>query len=474
MTLHKKDKILVLILYLIYTLTCLLFIELSSVNDWLLHVNVVIFSSILIQNFILFCFGLRLLSLPIIFLFFSYVFSLSYPVLIYFNVDFGGMSSQVTNLVYGESVFKESVNLAVFSILVMYIGFILTELLNLKEKKLSFLFFNNSFFKRKQNLKVYAVLGCIIFGSVDIYLFKERLILMSSLGYMGVALHEFNFLLVLFSWIFPGFVFLLCYVNKESRIKIVLILLVFLIYKSLQTLTGLRAFTVLQLVVFMIFYNLYISKLKMKSILTLSISIYFALCWFFVVRENRALGITISDFLNIDNYTLGIDILIYSMSEFGVTLNVIAETYQSNIEWYGILGTQVLITFFSAIPFISKISPDLFYLNISEALNLYRYGGSYIADFYYDFGVFCFIPLVFLGMLVSFVDTIMLHAKKRENILTVILLFPFIVQLIFTVRTSTFKIFRTLSWSFILMMIVMLIVILIVSFLKTRVPECKK
>ena len=439
-------------------------IEFLSNNNWLFFINILILFLMIIQTLFLYKAKIKFLSIPSVFLYFSYIFHLSYQFLIYLDYDFRSMSYAISSNIYGYEVYRKAVSESIKSILYLEYGYFIFIFFGKKipKKEIKFSFFKNIFQNRK-NFKYLINIFFVFSLTADISIIYRRIILMINYGYKEVAIFEANYILIIISHFLLPSLFLIMYFNKKKIIKNYVFLFFFLIYKLIGMFSGLRGYAIVEIIFMGIFFNSYIKKFKKKNIYISLILGYFLLSWLIVIRENRGEGIGIN---HLKQIFFNKDIILYSMAEFGITINVVCKTIENTTLLLGNMGKQLVISLLSFVPYISRIIPDLFKENIYEKLNLYRMGGSYIADFYYDFGKLNIFLCIIYGILIKNLEEnfkTIIQGKEKWKILFLV---PFIVEILFTVRSGTFKILRVLVWSYI-------IVISITSFLYIIIQSSK-
>lgn len=432
---------------------------LGEEKDFLFKGVVCIITTLIIQI----CINGKILKLTSIFLILSYIFNISYVILNYLNYDFKEMSYGNPLNNYSISLYNETINLILSSLLFIQIGFILKNIFfkysyTIKEKNF-FRYYSKKLEKENILKKIIVILFSFSFLA-DLYILYLRIAGMNNYGYSGVYDIKINFLFNIIQKLLLPSILIIVY-RKRSKVGGKIILLSYIVYKIFSTGTGLRGYVAVELIIILIFYNNFIRKISKKYIIYVGILGYFILSWFIVVRQNRSLGLKYEDIITI---FLNKDIVLYSMAEFGVTINVVLMTVKNVNKFlgdYGIGGKQTIIMLSGWIPYISKLFPALYNLNIYEAFNFYRWGGSYIADFYYDLGKLYFISCIFYGIVIAKVEEMLIRSIKEKKIWKLYIFIPCIVEILFSVRSSTYKIIRPLFYTLGLFFVISLLIIFI-------------
>lgn len=216
-------------------------------------------------------------------------------------------------------------------------------------------------------------------------------------------------------------------------------------------LTGYRAFALITMVLMFYLYTktCYHFKLTFKTSILGLVAVFFGSALLASIRDTRNAGFDINEI-----YSLIADTeknpLLNILAEFGITLNVMTELY-SELHGVGTGGEQLLASIMSVVPGIRVLMPNVDFdsMTLDTALSMHHLGGSYTSDMLYDFGSAGFIPASFLlGMIYGKVYTSFEMFIKYKYYNHVAVMFPVMVDLFFTIRTSLARMPRTALWYF--------------------------
>jgi hypothetical protein len=434
-------KLLLLVLYCGFAALILLILNnLSELgyDEWLKTVNLLILLVFIIQIGLIKLLKNDIFSISGIFLIFSYLFHLSYPFLFFINYDLGAMSYADPTVRYGTDIFRTAVSYSLASIIMLFLGMIMVI-----EKS-----HNIDFIDAKKNdfNKKLGILSIIVALPIDIYLLITRLLSMVTMGYTG-DVADSSLLLFISYLLLPG-VFLYISSIQDTR-KVRIIAIGYIIYKLIGTFTGLRAYTILQIILFLYLYLKSIEKFKLKTAIYGIITGYFMLSWLIVIRNTRETGITLTSLLEI--FDINNNVILNSLTEFGITINVVCITFAYQVEH--VFGGQVMYSLLAIVPKVTQIFSQLDDNNIYNALDLFKYGGSYIADFYFDFGYWGLIACLIYGLIIQKISNFVNKSLKSGNYYGVAIWLPVVVDIIFSVRSGTYKLPRVFIWTIIMMAI---------------------
>ena len=370
----------------------------------------------------------------------SYFFHFSQIALYNFSPE---MSEQFTKYsVMRSGYVKEAAVVAAQSIICVYWG-IITYLV---------------FFKKEETKEVLSILynpsPTFIFVLLAIGFvsdFVYNIYVMFTIGYGNVETNTLLNTIRLFSLLFPsGIVLLFTRDNISLNTKHV-IFIAFILYKVVCMLTGYRAFALITMVLMFYLYTktCYHFKLTFKTSILGLVAVFFGSALLASIRDTRNAGFDINEI-----YSLIADTeknpLLNILAEFGITLNVMTELY-SELHGVGTGGEQLLASIMSVVPGIRVLMPNVDFdsMTLDTALSMHHLGGSYTSDMLYDFGSAGFIPASFLlGMIYGKVYTSFEMFIKYKYYNHVAVMFPVMVDLFFTIRTSLARMPRTALWYF--------------------------
>lgn len=435
------------IFYASILLLCVFGISEFELSEWIRYCSLLLLLTFIFQMVMLKKSSVNLLSLSVIFLIFSYIFHFSHVFLVSIGFNFVGYTERWLGInTYGTETFKRAVELSIFSTYFVYIGILMANLNVFKSKR----YIQNKEIKVNSE-KLYLFLGVIFLVlsiPVDfIYIFLGQIRAMLSSGYLAVHEYEVNYIAKLVSYLLMPGVFLIITSKQINNNKRKIILIMFIIYKLLSMLTGLRAYNLISILLILLLYYINVKKLKVRFryvllFIILSIPISALLI---TIRNIRADGINFSllfsEIFNISN-----NIYLNLMAEFGMTINLVSVVYQSMTAPSG--GLQFFSGIVSIIPGISMIFNDINWdsMAIATAFDVWHMGGSYIADFYFDFGYWGILGCGFYGYIIHKINNYIDNKISIKRYDKVALLIPIVVEVLFTVRSTASKLPRMAVW----------------------------
>jgi hypothetical protein len=433
-------KLLLLALYCGFTALILLILNNISelgYNEWLTTVNLLTLLVFIIQIGFIKLLKNDIFSISGMFLIFSYLFHLSYPFLFFIDYNLDVMSYADSTVRYGTDIFRTAVSYSLASIIMLFLGMIMVI-----EKS------NIDFIRAKKNNfnKKLGIIFIIIALPIDIYLLIIRLLSMVTMGYTG-DVADSSLLLFISYLLLPGVFLYISSIHDTRKVRIIAI--GYIIYKLIGTFTGLRAYTILQIILFLYLYLNSIEKFKLKTTIYGIITGYFMLSWFIVIRNTREIGITLTSLLEI--FDINNNVILNSLTEFGVTINVVCITFAYQVEH--VFGGQVIYSLLAIVPNVRQIFSQFDDYNIYNALDVFKYGGSYIADFYFDFGYWGLIACSIYGLIIQKISNFVNKSLKKGNYYGIAIWLPVIVDILFSVRSGTYKLPRVFIWTAIMMII---------------------
>ena len=444
MNLINKRKLMMVSLYLLIMSIVLFMLNvISGINyyEWLFTINILILIVLLIQLVFVKVLKYSFFSISVIFLVLSYLFHLSYQFLLLINFDFGVMSYAIPTSRYGYEVFRAAVEYSLKSIIMLFLGMMILMPQSSKYKVVSVDRSRSNEFN-----KVLGIILILIALPVDIYVRLIKIQGMLAGGYVGVIENSggvvFSYLSYLSYLLLPG-VFLLLVSIKNNIMLTRLIAVVFIFYSFLETFTGHRAYTILQIILFIYLYYNSIEKPKLKTLIFSGIASYITLSWFIVIRNNRADGLKLSSILEIFNQDN--NVILNTLTEFGFSINIVSITIYQEVDH--IFGSQIIYSILAVMPKVSELFNQYNNYNIYSALDLSRYGGSYIGDFNFDFGSFGVIVALIYGLIIQRLNNFVDKCLIEKDYFKIALVLPLITDILFTVRSGTYKLFRVFIWT---------------------------
>ncbi len=423
----------------------------SGYSAWIVQINVVILV-LAIQQIAVMKFSTgKLLHFSSIFIGFAYLFLLSYQYLILISYDFGSMSYGIPTARYGIDTYMWACNFATEAIQFLYTGILFGICVKGKEKSGKSMINTDSRICALRFQRFGRVLLILAFIA-NIYQLYYGL---SNNIYQGTgALDSTGILITLVNYIaytlLPACM-LLVYQNRNYVLYRNTLSSVYIVFEIILMMTGVRAQHIINIIIFIYFYYSAVQKLRLRTILLGVIAAFCMLYVITVIRYGRSSG----------NYVLALssaggNILLNTMSEFGFTINTLCIAKQAGFEH--MTGGQFLFSILSVIP-KSKTLWNEFALNnnVYDALNLYRYGSSFVTDIYFDFAEYASIIFVIYGLFVQKLTGFFERNLANGNILRVVLIAPFLTRVLFTVRTSCVNLPRLFVWILVYMLFIFLV-----------------
>ncbi|BCC32334.1 TPA: O-antigen polysaccharide polymerase Wzy [Bacillus cereus] len=449
---RKSNKLIPIMLYLGYFIIAWWILwqtESVDYSEWTLYIIVLAFSTLSVQILIARYAKIKIISFSGMFIIFSYVFHFAHMFLLFINYSFIDLSYGVGLYNYGEDVFREVMNFSLLSMLALFLGMMFaprTDTEIIQEV-------NNSKKDINNHLKYYGKLGIILLIislPIDLYLLLNQIKQMGTGGYASV--HEFgvNLGLKYLSYLVNPAFFLLMVANKNKRWNAQFILGIYIAYKFITMLTGMRAYAILNILIMLYLYHSSVKKFNRKLVLFGMIVGYFILSLFIVIRNTRSYGLSFEMIYEGMLSSQGNPIL-GTFEEFGLTINVVCEVVR-NVGDNGLVdyanGMQIVTSIMSAIPFVSSIFSNINFTeyNLIERLDIWHLGGSYIADFYFDFGTKGIFGIAIYGFLIQLFSQYIEKNLKQMNYYKVAMFIPAGIDIIFSVRSTITKIPRVLLW----------------------------
>lgn len=438
----KIISILLSTIYLIFLVYLEKQLHVYEISKWLDYTTIIIIATIIFQIFILRLVDVKIISIPVTFIILTYLFHFSQVLLLSIEYDFGNLSYSIAMDRYGINSFKEVINLCIYSTYFVYLGILVSSF---KRNKYFNIKSNNMNFTDRKKIILGIIFVLISFPTEILFNFIPQLTAMLTGGYTSVHEVGGNIIIRCVSYLlFPG-IYLLITSKLISKSTSKGILFIFIIYKIISMITGLRAYNLVNIMLMIYLYNKTNNSINIKQskIILLGIMSIPMTNLLNIIRENRISGLNFEViFSNIFN--LSNNIYLSIMSEFGITINVVNHVFNNLTEYKK--GGQIITGILSIIPGISSLLPYIEWknLNIAENFGIQTLGGSYIADFYFDFGYGCIIACFIYGYLIFRLSNYVDNCIKTKKYEKVAFISPLIIELMFTIRSSIYKIPRTI------------------------------
>lgn len=382
-----------------------------------------------------------------------FIFHFSHVFLQGLDYDFG--TNTRNNVFFRQitsNVFKAT-HIEITAFIGLLIGFILFYLFY-KEKPIS---------KEKMHIdkngKALATIMILVGLAADIIYSGMAIIALLTLGYAGVqdTISGTFYGVKILSCLLLAGVLILVQNREISKKKRRSILVIFIIYKVIMMISGLRAYGLINIFVasYVYFRNVSNQKIKLKHIIFGLVILQLGGGLIVGIREARTTGMDIALIVSC-MFDLRSNIVFNMMSEFGITQNVICEVIQGT-NGNANMGRQLLYSLIIVIPGISHIAPNLNYDTafLEDSLQIHNYGGSYVADILFDFGqkgvlIGCIVLGLFFAALYEWFE----REIQENNKLYIAVASPIIVEFIFCVRSSMAKMPRMTAWYLIIVFII--------------------
>lgn len=454
----RKTEFLCFAIYMIFI--PLLFLLIDSIakhsyTDWLNEIVLFIGLILVIHLcFLWIAFG-KLLTFNSILLVCSYVFHLSYPLVLLKgkkDADF----AIYTLRQFSDSDFVSMTVVALKYIIVLFAGMLFANMFRVERHKYrqevdEFTELSDVSFRYYRNLGII----CIVIGlPLDSMLCMIKLLAMLKGGYIAAietasVIKSYDIYL---AYLLLIGVFLLWNTTNDERKK-KRYMLSYCLYEVIWMFSGQRAQPLISIIICLWLYYGFASKINLKKILRLVVIGYLGIVVLVFIRTYRLDGFNQID---IGSMLMGGSVLFNSLAEFGMTICVVGFALTSSIPHA--LGSGVVYNVLFAIPGISALGLDLEQWDMYEQLQLNSWGASYIAEILYDFKHLGLLMIFIYGIYVTWLSRSISNSIKAKNFKKTIYLIPLAVMTVFCVRTGLRNLSRTFIWTSIIITIVNLLV----------------
>lgn len=396
---------------------------LDDLYAWCGVMSASILVNILLQIFY-FRHSKTMLSLGFVFVMLSYVFQESYAVLLFLDAVPANSVIYTVHLTrFGLQNFMRASVIGLNSITVVFLGYVIFSTVvkkNIHRSKQAEL---DDIIQQEELPKWYKNMGwMVVIVFTPIYYFSVLRQIIASLGagsYMAlfsIQTELLNTFINLRIFLFAGIYILMVYYKKAGKLKYCNWLLIYALFSSvLIFFSGARSLGMLYMVVVLLFWFRDIRMLKIKwwNILFFVIAALILLQFLYAIRIIRQREFTIENFLLA--FTQGDNIIYETFSEFGVSVFVTAAFVKFQDFWHP-------MTFFikeigGILPGIASYGGTAF-LPATVVTGIeasYGLGSTYIADFYYYFGNYEYIVILFLGIILAIADGYINKLKAKNN-----------------------------------------------------------
>ncbi|MCL9633579.1 O-antigen polysaccharide polymerase Wzy [Bacillus zanthoxyli] len=424
---------------------CIAFLILTYIDQERFENYVILIScTFIFQILMLKMSRIKLLSFSFFFLFSTYFFSFSYLYLEAFNYKFSGyMERDFALNKYGISAFLGGNSLAFWSMYAIYIGILIAnftcKIPKPEEIKLEI--------KDNNTMFIIGITMFVLSFPLDLfYIFINQLLAMMHGGYGAVHGFKVNYIILMFTYLLIPSIYLIIVSNKLSKKSSKILLILLLSYKLISMFTGLRAYNLISILVFLYLYSKSVTsfKIKFRYLPLIIISVFFMSNLLISIREMRQTGISFGEL--VEKLFSNNEVILSFMTEFGSTINIISYVYNISTDPTG--GSQLFAGIASIIPGISVIFSNIDFdsMTIVGKYDTWNMGGSYIADFYFDFGYLGIIFSLFYGFIIHKVNNYIDTKILERNYVKIAFLIPILIEIIFTVRSTVGKLPRMIVW----------------------------
>lgn len=374
-------------------------------------------------------------TLIVVFLVLSYLFNLSQIVLNAFDYE---LSDSLLSLSVLKSNYSgDAINVALKSIVGIYLSIITYYTFRRPESKCIAYSYNTTAF-----ICISFIIGlvCDVFNNV---------IAVLTFGYANTESTPLLFISRIFSLLLISSVIMYIMSDRYTKRSKRVLAIVFITYKLICMLTGYRAYALISIFLFLYVYFRCSAgfNIKKKHIFLGLLCTQVLSSVLVSVREMRQTSVDAT--IVIDNiFSFNNTIILDILAEFGITLNVIS-TVVGEMNGVGTGGDQVLSSFLSVIPGARLLFPnmDLSKMNMDEYLGIHGIGGSYIGDLVFDFGTeYITLVSIIFGLVYTYLFDKFELSLKKGNYMFAVFWAPLIVEMIFSIRSSTYKLPRLIIW----------------------------
>lgn len=411
-------------------------------KTWICSIYILIIISLTIQILSLATANNRNI-LGILFLIFSYMFHLGFIPLINMNYDFG---ETIINLPFeriGKAQSITGMNLSYLCIYALYLGLLLDSLFGNKKYKLKLRLINYFYVKEEeqQSFGQMLIIVCLPF-----YILRTiyTAYISITMGYDAAVDLKFNAYFNIFSLFFipGGLIYILSTKVSRKQANITYLFLVSICLLSM--LTGQRSYNLMYigLLTIAVVKKNGLKKLKSTHIIIAILLMLLVSKILVIIRYTREMGMSISNIKKTIRFISKSSSLMEILNENAITSNVVAMAIDKIKVPTG--GIQLLSSFLIMIPGISYILPWFPFdkTNITDVMNSWNLGGSYIADFYFDFGNLAVIACFIFGIIIgAFFRKFYYSVNDSNTTYFAALALPF-TEIFFSVRSSLYKLPR--------------------------------
>lgn len=376
---------------------------------------------------------------------FLFIFHFSHIILQAVQYDFGSNTRNNVFFRFNDNIVYQATHYGIEGSIGIFIGIVLYYTFY-KKRRIR----KEKLFIEKDNC-VLAIIFVVIGLIADITYSLNSIIAMFTGGYALVqeSLTSMFYGVRVVSYLLLAGILLLLQNDRLSLQRKKIILYIFIGYKILMMLSGLRAYGLINILLCLYVFYRNVDKIKfnIKFILLGLLALQLGGGLIIGIREARTTGMELGSIIGY-MFDIRSNIVFNMMSEFGITENVLC-VLASTLEGIASGGKQLLYSFIIIIPGIGSIAPGLDYDNafMESKLNIHNYGGTYIGDMLYDFGALgLLLSCIVLGLFFAFLYEWYERNIEEGHKINVAVASPIIVDFIFCVRSSLAKMPRMIAW----------------------------
>lgn len=446
----NKQYIVGILIQILFSIVCVIIL---SITDNLLTIAIVAILQLFVHILVLLKnFNLKVFSIPIIFIVFTFLTHLGHLPLNAFNINEHIPSFfDVINIV-AENVYLNAIKFVIYSQTFLVFG-IMVYLMSFNKEKYDI---NNH--KEIIERKVVLKIGKIFFALgifPGLYVDISKIILYLSGGYLNTYLLDTNGILYFFSnmWKFGIIMILIGIQDKITKVKIVY--LASLIYLTIIMVSGNRLSSIMFILTITYIYFHVILKGKVKRPLFYCLIGYLLLVLVNFIGSYRNISFDQIELVTSLSKAFMSSALFDAMGEFGVTMISLCYSimfFPAEIS-YG-YGATYPLGFVTIIPNLLGMYDSI----INHLIYVYNFplgyvealGGSYLGELYYNFGTIGIFFTLFIGMYIMFIEAKLRDSiKNRKWLVTII--YVSVVPFIFMWTRGYFKdLIRIFVWQYIL------------------------
>lgn len=233
------------------------------------------------------------------------------------------------------------------------------------------------------------------------------------------------------------------------------LLILSIIYQLLPIMCGVRARSMVFIVMIMFFYGKIYKKFKVKNIIIYAILTYILLIILNVVSQIRQTGITWRGFWEAFSLNSSSSPIFTALEEFGNTICSVCYTIAAvpNEPISFLYRFNIVPRWLNAIPNIGGFLDNfknIFYINtnfISSMTFSNSLGGSFLCELYFDQGEFGYVCGIFVGTIVGIIDRKIKISLKIGKIQTVSYILPLFANVLWWIRDNFIVIPREFLWT---------------------------